>query len=95
MATYMKLKDGSWGVKVQGSIEAGRCVTVTKKSGEIWSGDGISTCAIDSSIRSTSTARSNGRHVCAECRRGGKLVADLEDGMMKHYGCCDIPPNGY
>lgn len=30
--------------------------------------------------------------VCAECGRGGHLVADLEDGLLKHYNCCDIPP---
>jgi hypothetical protein len=29
---------------------------------------------------------------CAECGRGGPLVQDLEDGLMKHYRCCDIPP---
>ena len=28
---------------------------------------------------------------CACCGRGGQLIEDLEDGMMKHYGCCDIP----
>lgn len=28
---------------------------------------------------------------CAECGRGGSLVRDLEDGLMKHYGCCDMP----
>lgn len=31
---------------------------------------------------------------CAECGRGGRLVEDLEDGLMKHYRCCDIPPSG-
>lgn len=30
--------------------------------------------------------------VCAECGRPGRLVADLEDGLLKHYNCCDIPP---
>jgi hypothetical protein len=36
-----------------------------------------------------------GGRTCAECGRPGKLVADLEDGLLKHYGCCDIPPGGY
>jgi hypothetical protein len=39
--------------------------------------------------------RGNGRNVCAECGKGGALVSDLEDGLMKHYRCCDIPPGGY
>lgn len=32
---------------------------------------------------------------CAECGKGGRLVRDLEDGLLKHYSCCDIPPGGY
>src|SRR5207248_434404 len=27
--------------------------------------------------------------VCAECGNGGALVHDLEDGLLKHYRCCD------
>lgn len=30
--------------------------------------------------------------VCAECGRPGPLVADLEDGLLKHRNCCDIAP---
>lgn len=37
--------------------------------------------------------RDEGGAVCAECGRSGELVADLEDGMLKHYRCCDIPPD--
>ena len=29
---------------------------------------------------------------CAECGRKGVLVRDLEDGLLKHINCCDIPP---
>lgn len=36
--------------------------------------------------------KANGREVCAECGRSGELVRDLEDGLMKHYNCCDIAP---
>ena len=32
---------------------------------------------------------------CAECGRGGRLVRDMEDGLMKHYNCCDMPPSRY
>jgi len=35
------------------------------------------------------------RQTCAECGRPGALVADMEDGLMKHYGCCDMPPSRY
>jgi hypothetical protein len=30
---------------------------------------------------------------CAECGRPGELVADLEDGILKHSWCCDMPPS--
>lgn len=41
---------------------------------------------------SSPRARSDDDMVCAECGRGGYLVADLEDGMWKHRQCCDIEP---
>lgn len=48
-ATFTKLKDGSWGLRVTGSAKAGDSVTVTKKDGSkstkkisriVWSGNG-------------------------------------------------------
>jgi len=29
--------------------------------------------------------------LCAACGRPGSLVEDLEDGLLKHAGCCDMP----
>lgn len=28
---------------------------------------------------------------CAECNQPGELVRDMEDGLMKHRRCCDMP----
>lgn len=36
--------------------------------------------------------RDAGGPVCAACGKSGELVADLEDGLMKHRHCCDIEP---
>lgn len=36
-------------------------------------------------------AKATGAPTCAECGRPGELIEDLEDGMLKHRGCCDIP----
>lgn len=36
-------------------------------------------------------ADERGEERCAECGRTGDLIEDLEDGLMKHYNCCDIP----
>lgn len=56
MATFTKLKNGDWGVKVNGSASPGQQVTVDKKSGGtktvkiakvLWSGNGVSICAIE------------------------------------------------
>lgn len=57
MNTYTKLKSGDWGVRVEGAkVTAGQVVSVRKKSGEVksetiakvvWSGNGVSLCAID------------------------------------------------
>ncbi len=44
-----------------------------------------------SASSSNGSSRSQGR-ACAECGKSGALVADLEDGLFKHYRCCDIPP---
>ena len=103
-ATYTKLKSGAWGIRVEGTVRDGAVVPVRKKSGEVknetvvkvlWTGNGISLCAISQMIAAASSSRSSrkyGGNVCAECGRGGPLVSDLEDGLMKHRRCCDIEP---
>lgn len=62
-ATYAKLKNGNWGVRVVGSACEGQSVTVAKKSGEtkietigkiVWSGNGVSLCAISTGERTGS-----------------------------------------
>lgn len=93
-ATYQKLKSGEWGVRSTTPLEEGQSVTVRKKNGEskeevvsriVWQGEGVWLAAIRPSRRTSG-------EVCAECGRGGHLVSDLEDGLMKHWRCCDIPP---
>ena len=95
--TYAKLRDGTWGIRAEGTVRAGETVTVRKKDGPtktetvgkvLWEGEGVTLASIGSS----NTGKSRGGAVCAECGKGGALVADLEDGMMKHRRCCDIEP---
>jgi hypothetical protein len=47
--------------------------------------------SIASFARRQSAAKAEGLPACAECGKRGHLHHDLEDGMMKCYGCCDIP----
>jgi hypothetical protein len=35
-----------------------------------------------------------GMGVCSGCGKTGDLVSDLEDGLMKHRHCCDMPSGG-
>lgn len=42
-------------------------------------------------VESERKSESRGEARCAECGRSGELVEDLEDGLMKHRNCCDIP----
>ncbi len=55
MNTYTKLRNGSWGVRVEGYCRTGLVVTVTTKGGKkkhetidkiFWSGNGLSICSI-------------------------------------------------
>jgi len=77
--SYTKLRNGSWGVRVDGAARPGQVVTVKTKAGEvktetvdrvIWKGDSVSIC----SIVSKSTRHERGAHhergvgmVCDEC----------------------------
>ena len=57
-ATPAKLRNGSWGARVQGRVSAGDSVQITTKAGKswtatvskvVWSGNGVSICATESS----------------------------------------------
>lgn len=77
MASYTKLRDGSWGVRVEDAVAAGQIVEVTTKAGAkktetigrvIWSGNGVSICPV------TATGRSaNGKSIFGKrtCKTGG------------------------
>lgn len=54
-ATFTKLNDGTWGLRVTGTATAGQTVTVKKKDGStetkcvgrvVFSGNGVSICTI-------------------------------------------------
>ena len=81
-ATYTKLRNGQWGIRVPGTVGAGQTITVTKRDGStstetvdrvLWSGDGVSLCSVSRGHQSTShrhghsSRRSGGRYECDEC----------------------------
>lgn len=101
-ATYSKLKSGDWGVRIEGAVKPGATVEVTKKDGSrkseiitkvIWTGGGISLCAIERTGNGNS-ADSTGARKCADC--GGPVhgnyrycrscASEHRDGGSRHMG---------
>lgn len=93
-ATFTKLRDGTWGLRVPGIAREGQSIRVKKKGGEVktetvgrvlWKGDGISLCTIgtQSSQSTPRRRRPGGRYECDEC---GEIVNPgsecWETGMM-------------
>lgn len=65
-ATPTKLKNGSWGARVQGTAHQGDTVTITTRGGKswraritcvLWSGKGVSICATESLDRPPRSSR--------------------------------------
>ena len=98
MTTYTKLNNGSWGVRVRGTAAKGQKVTVTKKDGTtkietvsavLWSGDGVTLCAIApsapsaaagvvrSAFKKSSTSRRLRPGMECPCCRSEELNAQL------------------
>lgn len=101
MLQYRKTREGKWAVFGPVAELHEGAVTVAKKDGtrktetvvrvsKPFAVDGVPH-AYGYLAEQTAPPRSG--RVCAECGRGGALVADLEDGLLKHYRCCDIPPD--
>lgn len=81
-ATYTKLRSGDWGVRITGPVAQGDLVSVTKKSGEIswetiskvvWSGNGVSLCAIVPQERNSRTRQRNSGE--CQCGFGGDMLS--------------------
>lgn len=49
--------------------------------------------SIQNFIQREASNRAAGGATCAACGTSGDLVEDLEDGLLKHHRCCDIPPS--
>lgn len=80
-ASYTKLRDGTWGVRIAGSATVGQSITVTTKAGAakqetiakvLWSGNGVSICAVAQRARPVASSysgeqRAPGGRSCAYC----------------------------
>lgn len=77
MATYTKLRSGEWGIRMEGAAKPGMTVAVKTKAGKVksetiakvvWSGNGISICAISQRPAEASSHSSTKSEYCGyEC----------------------------
>lgn len=97
--TYTKLKDGSWGVRINAgaTVKSGQSVMVIKKDGSskvetiktvLWTGDGVSLCSIAQTAKNGSQAARPGTCVsCGEsCNPKYKRCLDCVDGGSRARG---------
>jgi hypothetical protein len=91
-ATY---KGHTYKLAYLGPTKFGRKAKLVRgDGGEFWVPEHMVTVS-DSGTAPTGTAKASAaRRVCADCGKGGRLVRDMEDGLYKHFGCCDMPPGG-
>jgi hypothetical protein len=100
---WTKQKDGwaVWGPDVKDFAT----VTVSKRDGTsqtvdlgavkgvlISKGSELSGCSYAFPRKDQSDRAAKTQSLCAECGKPGTLVPDDEDGLLKHWKCCDIPP---
>jgi len=96
-ATPTKLKNGSWGARVQGAVASGDTITITTKTGKswearvtrvLWSGDGIAICATES-LDSGPPRRSSSRGQRTGCSCGSRedSAGDLIPSVSNCQSC--------
>lgn len=91
-ATYTKLKNGDWGVRVPTeSVRDGDTVTVVKKSGDtktetiarvLWRGNGVALCAVAPRGKVYDAQKFNGYGA----RKGGYVKACVSGGNCSSIG---------
>ena len=78
MATFNKLRDGSWGVRSTVEVKPGDVVTVTKRDGAsvpqtikaiVWSGNGVWLCSVEPKDSAPAPAASKPRARTSGCPR--------------------------
>lgn len=94
LASYTKLRDGSWGIRVQGSAKAGQVVVVRKKDNTskdetiervLWTGDGISLCSIGRSQQTRASNSRGGQQGSLRGRRTGCACGSIEGEYHPWY----------
>lgn len=92
-AVYSLNEDGIYELRSAKSKKKGLIAEVTTKFVELKNGKVIELEreVIETLFPEVDAESRTQSRVCYECGRPGHLIEDLEDGLFKHYGCCDIP----
>lgn len=90
-ASLIKLRDGSWGAKVQSSdVVRGQTITITTKSGKswdatitrvVWSGDGVAICVAENLPGPSRYTRRQREQM------GDRYAGTRHDGVYCGYPC--------
>ena len=109
-ATPIKLKDGSWGARVQGTVNAGDNITVRTKAGKewvatvgriVWKGDGVAIVTTQKQTSNSASGRNWNRDAFNGYGkpRGGYRKACVSDGNCSSFGsgksCGGFDCDGY
>lgn len=93
-ATPAKLRNGSWGARVETSVSVGDLLTITTRSCKrwgarvtriVWTGENVSLCETQSLDRPNSS--SSGRR-CANCERYSSRLTLRYDSSGLSGHCC-------
>lgn len=94
-ATPSKLRDGSWGARVKGSVAVGETILIETKAGKSWearvtevkwSGDGVTLVATQSADRQRSSSYDPTMFRGYGAPRGGYRRACKTDGNCSSFG---------
>lgn len=93
-ATPAKLRNGSWGARVEAAVEAGDTIQITTRSGKtwkarvmrvLWSDGKVSLCVTESAERRP--AAKSQHEPCAECGERAGTVPCLDSSGIRGL-CC-------
>jgi hypothetical protein len=98
-ATYTKLKNGDWGLRLTGALpKPGASVTVTKKDGStrtervgriLWQGDGVALATISRGSGREEPCSECGRPTSEQCGRcGAPLHRRCSDNVLGSLPLC-------
>ncbi len=95
-ATYTKLNDGSWGIRVSGPVKVGDFLTVSKRDGSakqetvkavLWTKDSVSLCSVVPTQRPVSQQKPSGGRRCRPGQMCPRCDSEPLNGNLHCWEC--------